>query len=175
MSLPNELSVNLGLPATPITQDKDSFQDFVRIYNAIRTLAEALDRYTGAIPPETSVWSQYGTSGLRINGVTKLYLPAYTDLAVSNTVGFYNDAGIVKAKKAKDGVLKARGFVSVAGNAGATVEITLIGLYPSFAAGTLTPGNTYYQSATDGTVGNTGAQAVGYAITDQLLFFNPSN
>lgn len=42
----NELSVDLGLPATPETQNAELFKELLRIYNAINILATGVDKYT---------------------------------------------------------------------------------------------------------------------------------
>lgn len=41
-------SINLGLPATPEVQDRQLFQEFVRVYNAVNLLADFLDIYTNS-------------------------------------------------------------------------------------------------------------------------------
>ncbi len=175
MSLDRELSFQLPLPQSPLTENQELFQELLRVYNAIRTVAYKLDSYTGAIPPPTDDFAEVANSGIKVNGMCKVYLPAYEDLVVGNTVYFFDDAGTVKARKAVSATAKARGFCSIAGLTGEVVEVTLIGLYPSFPAATLTPGNTYYQSVTAGAIGNAGFQAVGFALSDTQLFFNPDN
>lgn len=47
MAASSQSSVNLGLPAVPETTDSKLFQELVRVYNAIRILAQGLDDYTG--------------------------------------------------------------------------------------------------------------------------------
>ena len=173
MSLPKELSFQLPLPQAPLTSQPELFQELLRVYNAIRLVAYKLDSYTGAIPPATEDFAQVETAGIRINGMCKVYLPAYEDLSVGHTVTFYDDAGTNKVRKAIDPTYRARGFCSIAGLAGELVEITLIGKYPSYPASTLTPGTTYYQSNVAGTIGAAGFQAVGFALTDTDLFFLP--
>jgi hypothetical protein len=41
-------SFNLGLPATPEISERQQFQEFVRVYNAINILADFLDSYTNS-------------------------------------------------------------------------------------------------------------------------------
>lgn len=175
MSLDKELSFQLPLPQSPLTENQELFQELLRVYNAIRTVAYKLDSYTGAIPPPTDDFPELGNDIIRLNGMCKIYLPAYEDLVVGNTVYPFDDAGTTKARKAVSATAKARGFCSIAGLTGEMVEVTLLGLYPSFPAATLTPGTTYYQSATPGTIGGAGFQAVGFALSDTQLFFNPDN
>jgi hypothetical protein len=45
MSIPT--SINLNLPATPHIADPELYEEFLRIYAAIKTLAVGLDDYTG--------------------------------------------------------------------------------------------------------------------------------
>lgn len=173
MSLNNELSMNLGLSALPLTDDPKLFSELVRVYNAIRNVAYHLDRYTGAIAPNTDDWDQVGADGIKANGLYKVYLPAYEDLVVGNIVSFMDDAGTAKVRKALSATYTCHGFCSVAGLAGDTVEITLNGLFPAFPAATLTTGALYYNSATPGLIGAGGSQVVGFALSDTQLFFNP--
>lgn len=46
MSTLDYTTVNLGLPAVPETNDPKLFQELVRIYNAIKILAQGVDSYT---------------------------------------------------------------------------------------------------------------------------------
>lgn len=169
-----EFSLNLGLPAAPLTSDEELAGELQRVYSALRNMLGALDRYTGAISPPVEDWSQLGAQ-VKVNGMCKVYYPAKEAITPGQTLGFVLDAGVTKVLFAKDGVVKCRGFCSNTANAsiGDMVEVTLFGLFAYFAPGTLTRNNTYYQSATFGTIGAAGAQAVGYAITDSILFFNP--
>lgn len=41
-------SFNLGLPATPEISERQQFQEFIRVYNAINILADFLDSYTNS-------------------------------------------------------------------------------------------------------------------------------
>jgi hypothetical protein len=173
MALDHELSFNLGLPSVSLEQDPKLAQEFTKIYNAIKSVAYYLDRYTGALPPVTDDWPEVGTASLIPNGMFKVYMPAFEDLAVGNLVAFYNDAGTPKVRKSQSAVRKCHGFCSVAGLTGAQVEITLIGRFPEYPAGTLTPGTYYYNSATAGVLGAAGDQVLGVALTDTTFFFNP--
>lgn len=173
MSLPKELSFQLPIPLAPLTENPELFQEVLRIYNAIRLVAYKLDSYTGAIPPPTDDFSAVGAAGIKVNGMMKVYIIAFEDMVVGDTASFYDDAGTPKVRKGIDPTYRAHGFCSIAGLAGAVVEVTLVGLYPSYPAGTLTPGTTYFQSNVSGTIGAAGFQAVGFAINDTQLFFNP--
>lgn len=170
-----EQSVNLGLPATPLTENQDLFYELLRVYNAIRVVMQSVDNNTGAISPPSEYWDEVGFTRCTIGNMSKIYIIAYEDLDYGSTVGIYNDGGVGKAKKAQDAVLGCVGFCSSTdgASAGEYTEIQLYGLFAPFSAGTLTPGAAYYQSATAGVVGVSGSQCIGYALSDTQLFFNP--
>lgn len=167
-------SVNLGLPAQPLVSDQEMYYELLRVYNAIRLVLQAVDNNTGAISPDKEYWDEIGFTRLTVGNMSKIYVEAAVALSYGNTVGIGSDG---KAYKAQDGVRACVGFCS--DPKGATVreitEVQLLGLFPPFAAGTLTPGAGYYQSATAGVVGvaGSGAQFVGYALSDTRLWFNP--
>jgi len=169
-------SINLGLPDKPLVKDKDLFTEVLYIYNAIRNLLAGFDIVTGALQPDKSDWVQLkGTGRVSVGGMFKIYLEANVPLTYGQTVGIVNVAGVGKAALAQSGVLLARGWCSDTQNtaAGDTTEITLLGSYPSFAAGTLTPGANYYQSVVARVIGAAGAQAIGYAVSDTQLIWHP--
>ncbi len=177
MSLKNELSLNLGLPTSTSVQEPEMAQELNRLYNAVRTLARSLDLQSGALSEESQYWSETGAQRCVFGKNSVLYLEAGETLAYSNLVGIKSDG---KAWKADDGVLKCIGFCNV--KDGTTVgnytEVQCFGIYPSFSAGTLTPGNFYYLSATAGVVGAAGSgptynQIIGFAVSDTVLLFNP--
>lgn len=146
-----DLSFNLGLPATPYTKDSAVLPDLLALHNAVKNLALIVD-------------------ALRLRHV----LTAYEDIAAGQTVGIYNDSGVGKAKLAEVGVLTAIGLCTYGAAAGSSVEIQCLGLYPELAAGTLTPGALYYQSATPGTISTTPtAQIIGMALSDTQLLWMP--
>jgi hypothetical protein len=177
MTLKNEVSVSLGLPAVPITQDPELSLELTKVYNAIRALARAIDLNTGALGEEPAYWDQATTSRCTFGKNSVLYLEAGENLAYSNLIGIKSDG---KAWKADDGVLRCIGFCTVkAGvSTGDFVEVQVAGIYPAFPAATLTPGNFYYLSTTAGVVGAAGSgptynQIVGFAVSDTILFFLP--
>jgi len=165
-------SVDLGLPVLPIVTTPELATEFLRVYNALRSLASALDAYTGALSPETEYWAQLKSGRNLLGNLGKLYYPTYEALVVGSLVGFYNDAGTVKCRKS-DGTYLCRGFVTAVYAAGDVAEITVLGMMPQFSVGTLTPGATYYQGATAGTLSASGSRAIGFAVDDQNLFFHP--
>lgn len=170
-----EQSANLGLPAAPLTDNQELYYELLRIYNAIRIVMQAVDNNTGAISPPEEYWDEVGYTRFTAGNMAKIYIKAYEALSYGTTVGIYNDGGEGKAAKAQSGVRACIGFCSAVDGAAAGdyTEIQLYGLYPQFAAGTLTPGVGYYQSATAGVVGASGTQVIGIALSDTQLFFNP--
>lgn len=157
MSLDRELSVNLGLPAQPLTDDPKLFVELIKVYNAIKIIAAALDSHTGE----------------------PLYAEAGESISYGQTVGISTADG--KVYKADDGVLMCIGWCKTAGGvvAGDSVSIQHFGLYPELPAASLTPGTRYYQSSTAGSIGLVGTaptwgQVIGFAISDTQLYFLPN-
>lgn len=177
MALKNEISVNLGLPSSPSTQDPELSVELQRVYNAIRSVARALDSYTGAIGESQEFWNQAGVSRFSFGLNSKFYLQAGEDIPYGATVGVKSDK---KLYKAKDGVVRCAGFCTTSGGilSGAYGESQFCGLFPPFPPATLTAGALYFNSTTAGSVGVTGSaptwnQAVGYALSDTQLIFIP--
>jgi hypothetical protein len=177
MALNNELSVNTGLPASPLTQNPELFTELQKVYNAIRAIGRALDAYTGALPESKEYWDQTGLDRCTFGLNSKIYLEAGEDLSAGALVGIKSDG---KVWKAVDGTVRCFGFCSASGGTltGATTEVTVMGLYPKLPAATLVPGDRYYNSTVAGQLGVSGSgptwnQVVGFAISDTNLFFIP--
>ena len=164
-------SINLGLPAVPITSDKELFAALVPIYNSIRNVMSAVDSYTGSISLEEGYWSQAGAGRIMFGANSKLYLQAGENLVQGNTVGIKSDGKIWKATST--GVPFCIGFATAAATTGNYVEVQMFGLYPTLPASSLTKGAKYYQTTTAGVIGTSGTQVIGFAISDTQLFFNP--
>jgi hypothetical protein len=155
-NLSREQSVRTGLPAQPLTENPEIFSELVRVYNAIRIIIQAHDLHVGE--PQTFECGE--------------------NIAYGQTVGIKSDG---KVWLADDGVQPCHGFCNTPGGGltGEFVSMQIFGLYPEFAAGTLTPGARYYQSSTAGSVGLVGsapatAQVVGFAMSDTQLYFMPN-
>lgn len=172
-----ELSVNLGLPVSPATDDKKLFDELLPIYAALRNITAALDSYTGVIPPQEEYWGEAGAQ-IRANGMAKVYVKFYEAADVGHTMSFIDVGGEMQVRKAQYPTYRCHGFVSNKSTAaGAVGEITLLGQFPTFPDNTLTPGSAYQQSATAGVImPDSGAayQTIGFALNDTTLFFNPS-
>lgn len=182
MSNNQQLSINLGLPATPDnTQDRELFRELIRIYNAINAVARGLDSYTGALPEPFP--SSAGISNIHVQNIARLY-PIFTeDVLAGAMINVYEVAGTLHARlaKAADALKPARGFVTsniLSGNRG---ELDLIGANYNLSG--ITPGTLYYLSPTSttgqitsispATPGNL-IQPVGFGISSTAIWFNPT-
>jgi len=149
-------SIRTGLPAQPLTENAELFNELLRLYNAVKILVQSLDLHTGEA----------------------IALTAGEAIAYGKTVGIKSDGTVWMAK---DGTYPAIGWCTTPGGvvAGESVTFQTFGLFPEFAAGTLTPGTRYYQSSTAGTIGVVGSapswgQVVGIALSDTQLYFMPN-
>lgn len=166
-----ELSVNLGLDISPQAQDKN-FYDIYRLYNAVKILADALDRYTGTIvptPPAGSDLSIYGLNYMLIQNTTKVFLTAGATDIPSNVPVAIDSAGRIILASNLNG---CHGFSTSAIPANTVGPIALLGaMYVSTA---ITPGYKYYTTATPGVISSvSGTYIVGFAIDAHHLFVNP--
>ncbi len=175
--MPQNLSVNTGLPIAPETKDPDLFKELNRVYMAVNSLAVAIDAYTGANQADPDIWNQLvPLDTLRLQYLTRLYLPFGEDIPVGHIVTIVDNAGDPLVMKSFPGVGDPRGYCNVLAGVlnGQYGEIILMGLHP-FVSG-LTPGATYYQSAITpgGITLVSGTPIVGWAINATSLWFNPS-
>jgi hypothetical protein len=177
MALPGELSVNLGLPAAPLTSNPELAVELQRVYNAIKAIAYALDNYTGVVSESSAYYSELGVSKVSFGLNAKIYLVAGEDILYGNLIGIDPNG---QCYKAEDGVLQTIGFCSSVDGTltGDYAEIQLCGIYPAFPAATLTPGDMLYTTSTAGVMGVKAAaptweQVIGFAISDTRVFFNP--
>jgi len=143
--------INTGLPATPLTANKELSVDLIPIYNAIRNLAAYVDSL-----------------------VNRRVITASENIALGQLCGIIDDAGTPKAALAQDGVLYAVGWCSQAGAVDESIEITLRGTYPILPASTLTAGEKQYLSATvPGAFSTTpSTQVIGFASSDTELVWH---
>jgi hypothetical protein len=180
MTTRTNITFDMGLPVTPLTENVELFTELLRIYSALRNVAITLDSYTGAAVPDSTLWDSVGSSGILVANHTRLFYPAMENISYGQTVSIVNDSGTAKVRLAKDGNYPCRGFC--ADPAGVTTGnytyISFSGVLPEFAPSTLTPGALYYQSATAGAIGAIGSapawkQVVGFALSDTQLFLIP--
>lgn len=169
----DSLSYNLGLAAIPETRNPELFPEFVRLYNAVKIVAEKADIAAGTFPG--SALAETPTpigSNLKLSGIL-----FYEDMYPGTFVRFELLSGENQARKSSYDAV--HGFVSSNEliTAGSRGEITLFGIYP-FGGGALTPCTRYTGFGTNTgqiIVENLSAsppnQYIGYALTPDLLFF----
>lgn len=176
-------TINTGLSNLPLeVKDATTYAEFVKLYNAVKIVAQAMDTYTGIGTYPADQWDQVGNNGILVQNHTKIY-PIFGDNVNQGQLVTLKDIGGVPkaylAIAASNDIRKCRGFATgnvLAGNRG---EVVLQGLYPY--AGGLTIGQTYYLS--NGTYGAFTAvnpsgvgnirQGIGYAISTSAMYFNP--
>ena len=174
-----QFSLNLGLDVMPISQDPDAMPDLMRLYNAVKLLAGALDEYTGALGAESGDYSTAGLTKLRLTGTTRIYVLFSEAVTSGQLVTLYNNAGVLTAKKAGGGTWAglARGFVLSSVSNGAYGEVFLQGANNAISG--MTPGTLYYTSDVTAGAVSTGAttphiQPVGIALSANTLWFTPA-
>lgn len=184
MASSQKWSMNLGIDTIPNPVDPANFSENLRIYNAIKALASAVDLYAGPLQYDSSIWNQLTPAQtLWTAGANRLYLATTQDLAAGSMVSIINSGGTYKAALAGGaawGGGDCRGYSTGVYLTGNMAEIILFGLCTVVAG--LTPGATYWVSNatagafTGGKPANTGdrIQPIGYAISATTLFFNPS-
>ena len=172
----DQLSLNLGLPAQPESQDSPhNFREFVRVYGAIKTVARALDSYTGVLGQDPALWSVLTPDDTLSQLPRRLYVKSTDPVTPGQMIALYNNGGVLNAKLAQSGVANARGFSTGTHAAGDYIEIILFGLH-QYVTG-LTPGQMYYLSSgvAGGITSVVGSnQAIGYALSPTRLWFNPT-
>lgn len=184
MAQQQELSFNLGLPAIPETQDKDLYQELVRVYNAINIVARGLDTLVGAATPPVEDWPQIPPEvSIKAQNFSKIYCQFDVNVPLGSCVNLYNVAGVTHARMAKadSSSTPAHGFCSVllGVNAGDFGEVTLFGA--NIFLGGVIPGARYFLSNTSTTgqiqnipPGSGIVQPVGFGLSTTVLWFNPT-
>lgn len=165
--MPQRYSLPLGLDLAPNTKDTENLQDFYRLYNACKLLAEGLDAYTGIVGIAQEDWPVTGPAAIMVQNMCRHY--AY--FAAAATPG-----QLIGLDASGQAILGTPG--TVVGWSPATVaagqwgEVRLFGLHTNITG--LTPGLTYFASATPGGITpTTTSQRIGKALTANRLFFNP--
>ena len=179
---PLNLSVNTGLSLVPDTQNKELFNELVRVYNAINMVASSLDAYTGALSRDPVDWPSLSPSDtIHSQWMNRLYVLFSANATAGQMIDLWNNAGALNARPAGGAAWLgiARGFSTGAVTAGNYGEVILGGLH-EYVAG-LVPGTVYYLDAA-GPAGNIVAvapgvgfrQPIGYALSGNRLFFQPA-
>lgn len=169
MAAIKELSFNLGIGAnsTSNVEDSEASAEFLKLYNAVNTLAVKLDEYTGSltITPADRPYVNSAQSN-RAKYVNRLYFPAPAALAAKTVVNIYASgvqAAVVSSKPAHAIVLEDTA-------AGDYAPVTLQGVIGGFVG--LTVGAPYYLSASPGAIqAGATAQKVGFAVSSSELAF----
>lgn len=165
-------SVNLGLPATPDTDDTKLYAGLLPLYNAVRNVAYALDSYTGNGLITREEYSQVNSvSQLLIQKQAIMFIKAAEAMSAGTLVNVFDYLGTPHIRKAQSGVYRCHAFTIDSVAIGAHVPICFFGLCPFI--GGLTAGVEYYVSAsTPGAVTTTAtAQHIGFAIGSSQLMF----
>ena len=172
-------STNIGLspfPEIDQTRYPSIFNDALRVRQAIAVLQGALDFYTGTVGADSETWSHISPLSYdKLANLTRTYLKATEDIVAGNTINFYNNSGVLAARKANASTGKpAHAFAIAPVTTNTWGEFIRMGSCKFISA--MTPGTTYYQSNTDGVVSSnpgTVSQKLGYAISANELFFIP--
>jgi len=173
-------STNLGLSVFPeidSSQHKSIFNDALRVRQAIQILQGALDKYTGALGPDSGTWSQLDPVAYnRVADISRVYVKASEAIVAGAMVNLYNNAGVLNARNASAAAAgkPARAFCSIAVASGDVGEFILLGINPLI--GGMVPGTVYYLSNTAGAISSaagTVSQKIGFAVNATKLHFNP--
>jgi hypothetical protein len=172
-------SINTGLPNLPDPPDPLFFAEFARVYNAIRNLTIAVDKYCGTLPADAVNYSQTPfTETVYSQNVLRLYVKFSEAVTYGQTINLAGVSGVVQARLSNATVAgrHIHGWCSTAGGvlSGAYGEVMLGGLCT--AIGGLTAGTTYYSGNTAGTISTTAgtiSQKIGYALTASNLIMQP--
>jgi len=169
MTAIKELSFNLGIGANAAAsiEDPEAAAEFLKLYNAINTLATKLDEYTGSLTITPADRPYIPVSQVhRAKYVNRLYYPAPSALTAKTIVNIYS--GGVRAAQA--GTYVAHGVVLEDTAAGDYAPVTLMGVIGGFVG--LTVGAYYYLSSTAGAITATsGTQKLGFAVSTTDLAF----
>ena len=172
-------TINTGLPNSPEPPDPAFFPEFVRLYNAIRNLTIAIDKYTGSLPVDVANFSATSfTDTILVQNLHRVYVQFSEAASYGQMVNLANVSGRVQARLANATVAgkHIHAWCSTAGGVliNGWGEVMIGGLCT--AVGSLTPGATYYAGNTAGTVApsaGTISQKIGYALDANSLIFKP--
>lgn len=159
-------STDLGLGSIPETKDKQNFADLLRIYNAIRALANNLDAYTGNVPAAVQLNRTFLGSPICPPCVAGVVL------AVGSCVSFATSTTTLTATLADAGLGIAPQGINLSGGAtvGSSNSPVIHGPAACFTG--LAPGQVYYLQAA-GAIGLAPtAYPVGFAINPTTLWVN---
>jgi hypothetical protein len=176
-----EVSFNLGLGATPETQDEKLYPELVRTYNSVNALATQLDKYCGRdsvrqADRSSSVYTPAKTHMAKY--MNRIFLPTSVDIAAGLCVNIFNSAGVPTARLSQPSTGRyVMGWVEASTVAGEYAEIFTSGLADVFTG--LVIGRHYYCAA-NGLITSIAPappaerQVVGMAVTGGILLFGQS-
>lgn len=180
MASEQSLSFNLGL--SPIPESKDPMTEIMRLLSAVRGMAQVLDTYTGAQSFPEVDWPELSTAQTqRVQFITRGYCQFTETVLAGHMLNLYNTGATMSARlaNATDNTKPARAFAFNAVTAGNFGEYMLLGAITNFSS--LVPGALYYLSTSGGLITGTKPvgvgnlqQAVGFALSSSVLFFNPA-
>lgn len=151
-------SLNINLPAIPVTDDMELFQELLKVYSAIQAIHQNITKSTRVV----CVFDEVVLAGQALN--------------------IFNVSGVLKARlaSASDNTKPAVGFCSSDVPYNQANEVILSG-YNKYLK-SLIPAKLYYLSVTSGlytsvkpVIAGQIVQPVGYAISTTELIFNASN
>lgn len=181
MAAPNRFFI-LNLPQLPVNTDPKIEPDLRDIYNSLRTLSYLLGQYGGfeSADDGLNTLAQVAVTA----GVYKrrVYCQATEVMPHGAVVNLFDSGGLAaRFANATNNTRPCYGVNNTPGTCaiGDTIEVALPGCYVTSIAG-LTPGVRYFLSTVDGlitnavpgVVGNV-QQALGFALTANMLFFAP--
>jgi len=173
-----QLSFNLGLGATPeVAADPQTFQELIRMYNAIRILGAYVDQYTGNAYHDPAVYFDYTPQDTVLVGNTAFVYAKLTEaIATAGTIVTFGSEAVTNVLTAglNSSATPARGMTMEQGKlAGEYTKILLFGLFP-YASGLLSGATYYAHLSIPGAFTITpGGQVLGVALSGTSLFFNP--
>jgi len=173
------MSINLGLPAIPETQDPDLYSALLPVYSAIRNVMYAVDGYTGngyVDPADYGAVNPYAYLGIQKQAI--VFMKAIEDMTAGTIACIYDSGGTPVVRKALGGTYRAHGFLPENIKSGSYGPVALAGLCNGI--GSLAIGISYWLSDTTpglitatppATPGN--IQRLGFALDTNRFFFQP--
>lgn len=177
--------INLNLPQVPVTSSDELQNTFQGIFNALRTLQQAIGDYTGAASGAVTYTLSLDlkpSQSIQIQNLNFIVLTAYEAISAGQIIGFIVDVGVLKARKANaaaGSVVRAWGWSPNAVTAGSKGIFRLLDGYQGSYAG-LTVGQMYWLSeSSPGGIQNAApvgagklSQEIGVALSATELLFH---
>lgn len=178
-------NIDLGIGQIPdlsnlLTDPTKLDFSLIQIYNALGILQQALGTTTGIDQPDPSAWATTGaTSSVQLQNLSILYLNAGVNINQGQLISIDSGGNAILAN-ASNGTKPCRAICNGNVTSGTAGQFIMLGAIGFFATGTFVPGDTYYLDITDGsytvtkpTVTGNLVQAIGFAVDNATLIFNP--